>query len=95
MRLQKPAVLALVVSMASLPLCPSNMMIVSNVWLKRSGLSGNDWSASGLIGAGIDAETGAWVDPADCGAGIAAVSSNMPSKPHVLLSALEGDSACH
>ncbi|KAH0271824.1 glycoside hydrolase family 47 protein, partial [Aureobasidium melanogenum] len=54
------------------------------VWERRS--------ASGLIGAGIDAETGAWVGPwTGIGAGIDSFFE-YAFKSHVLLSALEGDS---
>jgi hypothetical protein len=54
------------------------------VWERRS--------ASGLIGAGIDAETGAWIGPwTGIGAGIDSFFE-YAFKSHVLLSALEDDS---
>ncbi|KAI5203226.1 glycoside hydrolase family 47 protein [Aureobasidium subglaciale EXF-2481] len=54
------------------------------VWERRS--------ASGLIGAGIDAETGAWIGPwTGIGAGIDSFFE-YAFKSHVLLSALDGES---
>ncbi|THV64217.1 hypothetical protein D6D28_10076 [Aureobasidium pullulans] len=54
------------------------------VWERRS--------ASGLIGAGIDAETGAWIGPwTGIGAGIDSFFE-YAFKSHILLSALTGDS---